>query len=101
MATNALKSVDLIGADGDPALGLVPVGQPLATKRALNVDEYAAIVDAATFNRVDYIFFRRFSDGRSSQVAAYVVDNEDGRLDALAVANLHRPGALTPTGRSL
>jgi hypothetical protein len=39
---------------------------------------------------IDYIFFRRFSDGRSSQVAAYVVDNSDERFTQTQVAELHR-----------
>ncbi|NQU24366.1 MAG: N-6 DNA methylase, partial [Candidatus Nealsonbacteria bacterium] len=45
--------------------------------------------DAESFEHVDFVFFRRFSDGRSSQVAAYVVDNSDERLDEQALAELH------------
>ena len=36
------------------------------------------------------MFFRRFSDGRSSQVAAYVVDNTDEQHGEQELADLHR-----------
>jgi hypothetical protein len=39
---------------------------------------------------IDYIFFRRFSDGRSPLVAAYVVDNSSGRCSREDIAELHR-----------
>jgi len=39
---------------------------------------------------VDYIFFRRFDDGRSPQVTAYVVDNSRGEHSESAIAELHR-----------
>jgi hypothetical protein len=39
---------------------------------------------------IDYIFFRRFSDGRSPQVAAYVVDNSKSLYSKDALAELHR-----------
>jgi hypothetical protein len=39
---------------------------------------------------IDYIFFRRFNDGRSPQVCAYVVDNSANRYTRDAVADLHR-----------
>lgn len=39
---------------------------------------------------IDYIFFRRFSDERSPQVAAYVVDNSNGRCSREDIAELHR-----------
>ena len=55
----------------------------------LNVDEQAAVFDANLLQHIDYIFFRRFSDGRSSQVAAYIVDNSDERLDEKDLAALH------------
>lgn len=38
---------------------------------------------------VDYIFFRRFGDNRSSQVAAYVIDNANRKLDDIQLAELH------------
>src|SRR5205807_7477524 len=58
-------------------------------QRPLPVDERAAVLDAASFKIVDFILFRRFADGRSSQVAAYVVDNSGQRLDETALAALH------------
>ncbi|MBW8016856.1 MAG: N-6 DNA methylase [Planctomycetes bacterium] len=36
------------------------------------------------------MFFRRFSGERSSQVAAYVIDNSDGKLDDKTLSELHR-----------
>ncbi|PXA04004.1 hypothetical protein DDZ13_08135 [Coraliomargarita sinensis] len=39
---------------------------------------------------IDFIFFRRFSDGRSPQVAAYVVDNSKSLYSKDALAELHR-----------
>jgi hypothetical protein len=39
---------------------------------------------------VDYIFFRRFDDGRSPQVAAYVVDNSGNCHTESEIAELHR-----------
>ncbi len=39
---------------------------------------------------IDYIFFRRFNDGRSPQVCAYVVDNSANRYTRDAIADLHR-----------
>lgn len=38
---------------------------------------------------IDYIFFRRFSDKRSSQVAAYIVINKNGRYTHEQLAQLH------------
>ena len=42
-----------------------------------------------TFPDVTFVFFRRFSDGRSSHPAAFIVDNEDEHLDNPALAKLH------------
>jgi hypothetical protein len=86
MANTALQAVDLIRADGKLSSGLVPVRNH---RGALDIGENAVIFDAQTFERIDYVFFRRFSDGRSSQVSAYVVDNSNERLDEMALANLH------------
>jgi hypothetical protein len=81
--------VDLVRQDGTPTLGLVPVRGQDNGKQPLRVDEQAAVLDAANFQSIDFIFFRRFADGRSSQVAAYVVDNSDQRLNEAALAALH------------
>lgn len=87
MVTNTLQLVDLINPDGKPAAGLVPVGG--TAKASLSIDEQATVTYAETFDRVDYVFFRRFSDGRSSQLLAYVVDNSDEKLNEDALAELH------------
>lgn len=89
MAEPALECVDLICADGTPLPGLVPARGRGARDPSLTIDEQAAVFDAESFEHVDFVFFRRFSDGRSSQVAAYVVDNSDERLDERALAELH------------
>lgn len=87
MYDSALQFVDFIDPTGKPVSGLVPVRKP--NLAILHVDEKAALFDAATFNDIDYIFFRRFSDGRSSQITAYIVDNSDERLNEEALSKLH------------
>lgn len=91
------QSVDFIRADGRPTPGLVSVKKNIDKK--LTIDEQAVVVEAKTFKRfktendipiIDYVFFRRFSDRRSSQVAAYVVDNSDDKLDKKTLSELHR-----------
>jgi len=89
MTNIALQSVDFIRADGKLTTGLVPVRKDGNTRTTLSIDEKAAVFDAESFERVDFVYFRRFLDGRSSQVAAYVVDNSDERLDEEALAGLH------------
>ena len=81
-----LQTVDFVRADGGSTDGLVPVS---AHTRNLSPDEAAVVRQAATFPDVHYVFFRRFSDGRSSQPAAFVVDNEDEHLDNDRLAKLH------------
>src|ERR1019366_798638 len=39
---------------------------------------------------IDYVFFRQFSDGRSSQAAACVIDNSDDHLNEAQLAEIHR-----------
>lgn len=39
---------------------------------------------------IDYIFFRRFNDGRSPQIGAYVVDNSSNNYTREKIAELHR-----------
>lgn len=89
-ALPALQFVNFVREDGKPAAGLVRVDQLRSRRSRLTIDEQAAAYDASAFECVDYIFFRRFSDGRSSQLAAYVVDNADERLDNQALATLHK-----------
>jgi hypothetical protein len=82
----ALKAVDMINADGDLAYGLVRVHGEAEAGR---VDEASILHDAKAFEHVDYVFFRRFQDGRSSQVAAFVVDNSDDAHDEATLSKLH------------
>ena len=88
MNYNTLQRIDFIDSYGNPTSGLVPIHD---TDFAIqHIDEKAAVLNAATlFNDIDYIFFRRFSDGRSSQISAYIVDNHDKRLNDEALAKLH------------
>ena len=81
----ALKSVDLLRPDGTPIPGLVSVREA----DGLSIAERTAVVDAQGLNDVDYVFFRRFNDQRSSHVAAYVVENSDERHDEQVLAQLH------------
>ncbi len=78
----------VLDSSGRPENGLVPVRPPFADD--LRIDEKAAIMDARALTEVDYIFFRRYSDGRSSVISAYVVDNTDDRLTHDGLAQLHR-----------
>ncbi|WP_321402114.1 N-6 DNA methylase [Maridesulfovibrio sp.] len=56
----------------------------------LPLDEQIAIRQAYFLcSNIDYIFFRRFSDGRSSQVAAYVVVNADETFSQDQIKDLH------------
>lgn len=68
------------------ASGVVPVRGP---RRSISLAEEAAVREAALFDRIDFVFFRRFADARSPQIAAYVVDNEDGKLTEKQLADLH------------
>jgi hypothetical protein len=87
MFKTTLQCVDFLGADGKPIPGLVSVRNTDTT--TLRIDEQAAIFDAKLFENIDFVFFRRFADGRSSQIAAYVVDNSDERLDEKSLSELH------------
>ena len=89
MNSNPLQLVDFVAPDGTLAPGLVPVPKNGVEETALSIDEQAAVFAAKFFEHIDYIFFRRFSDGRSSQVSAYVVDNSGERLDRETLAELH------------
>ncbi|MBW2644690.1 MAG: N-6 DNA methylase [Deltaproteobacteria bacterium] len=88
MADNSLQLVDFINPDGSYIPGLIPTGSAAETT-GLSIDEQVAIFDAESFKHINFVFFRRFSDGRSSQISAYVVDNSDERLDEKALAELH------------
>ena len=65
---------------------LVSVRQP---PMDLRVDETAFVRAAQAFGAIDYIFFRRFDDPRSSQSAAVVIDNTAERLTEAELAKTH------------
>ncbi len=88
MSSQPLQLVDFITSNGKLSSGLVP--RRCAAEMNLSIHERAAVFDALPFKHIDFIFFRRFSDGRSSQCSAYVIDNSDQRLDEKMLAKLHR-----------
>ena len=79
--------IDLISS-GKTAPGFVSLRDNAGANLA--IDERAAVHDARAFQHIDYIYFRRFSDGRSSQIAAYIIDNSTHRVDEKTLAELHR-----------
>ncbi len=88
MLAPALRQLDFATEGGELAPGLVPVRlSPASTPK---LDEILAVRDAVAIGGIDYILFRRFADHRSSQVAAYVVDNERGQLTEAQLAELHK-----------
>ena len=84
---SALNALNLGPESGKSFPGLVSV----RGKRArLGLDEEAAVRRADAIGDIDYVFFRRFSDDRSSQVAAYVIDNHDSRFSKHDLAGIHQ-----------
>ena len=67
--------------------GLVAVNGGVVLDR---IEEQYALRQAADIGGIDYVFFRRFSDGRSSQAAACIIDNSDDHLDKVQLAETHR-----------
>ena len=87
----SLELVDLVDAKNEPVDGLVSVHSPASAE---GPHERAILLQAETFKHIDYVFFRLFKDAegndiRSSQVAAYVVDNSQQRLTEEELAKLH------------
>ncbi len=93
-----LHHLDLAPENGKaPLPGLVSVRDsslpPADLAEAVALQEVRILLrDEKTgdFGPIDYIFFRRFADGRSAQVAAYVVDNSDGAHGLEELGELHR-----------
>jgi hypothetical protein len=85
--SSSLRAFDLTPTSDAKLSGLVAIRGP---RGKLRVDEEAAILEAEAISGLDYVYFRRFADGRSSQIAAYVVNNEDERLTEIALAELHK-----------
>jgi hypothetical protein len=86
MDKGILESVGLAAESREAADGLVSVRHPPA---GLPVDEAALVRDVQVFDAVDYVFFRRFDDGRSSQPAAFVIDNTAERFTQDQLAQTH------------
>lgn len=84
---SALNAVNFIPQTGKSMPGLVEIRprRPL-----LPVDEEVAVRQAEAIGDIDYVFFRRFSDGRSSQVTAYIIDNSDERFSKAKLAEIHK-----------
>lgn len=83
-----LKRLDFGSRNGSLVAGLVAVND--GEEAVAQIDERLAVRDAVAIKDVDYVFFRRFSDGRSSQVVAYVIDNADNHLTERKLADLHK-----------
>ncbi len=86
MLSSVLQTVDFASPSGDHHPSLLPTARPTA---AANPREGGILLEAARIKEVDYVFFRRFSDLRTSEPAAYVVDNTDEHLSCDEVADLH------------
>ena len=88
MLVSSLRELDFAKNDGSLITGLVAVADGL--KAAQRLDEAVAVREARAIGGIDYIFFRRFEDERSSQIVAYVIDNERETLDERKLALLHK-----------
>ena len=86
MSERVLGSVGLAPQSPQAADGLVSVRRPPV---GLAVDEAALVRAVQVFQLVDYVFFRRFDDGRSSQPAAFVIDNTAERFTEGDLAKAH------------
>ena len=83
--STALELLHFTPAEALP--GLVPVKGSAMPDR---VEEQTILRQAQNIGDIDYVFFRRFSDGRSSHAAACVIDNSDDHLDEAKLAEIHR-----------
>ncbi len=88
MLAPVLRQLDFVAENGEPNPGLVAVKSGLASINRL--DERIALQEADAINGIDWVFFRRFTDGRSSQVVAYVVDNAKEHSSVADLAQLHK-----------
>ena len=84
---SALNAVDFAPQSGRSMPGLVKIRPK---RPSLPVDEEVAVRQAEAIGDIDFVYFRRFSDGRSSQVAAYVIDNGDDRFNKTKLAEIHK-----------
>ncbi len=88
----SLKVVDFVDSNSKIIDGLVPVHNPASAETP---HERAILHEVSAFKPIDYVFFRRFKspDGkhlRSSQVAAYVIDNSKAQWTEGDLASWHR-----------
>ncbi len=83
----ALQAINLSATPGQALPGLVPIAD---RRKLARVDEEAALQHAVALGGIDYLFFRRFADGRSSQIAAYVIDNSEDRFTEAELAKIHQ-----------
>jgi len=81
--STALESLHFTQAE--PLPGLVAVSGPMPGR----IEEQYVVRQAKAIGEIDYVFFRRFSDGRSSQAAACVIDNSNDRLSEAQLAEIH------------
>lgn len=86
MDEGPLGLVGLAPGSREAADGLVSVRNP---PPGLPVAEAALVRGAKTFEAVDYVFFRRFDDGSSSQPAAFVIDNTKEQFTETQLAETH------------
>lgn len=84
---SALNALNFGPESGKSFPGLISVR---GRRVRLSLDEEAAVHRAEAIGDIDHVFFRRFSDGRSSQVAAYVIDNHDSRFSERELAGIHQ-----------
>lgn len=88
MLAPMLRELHFASNSGKLVPGLIATSDDETSVKRL--DERLALRDAKAIGDVDYVFFRRFSDERSSQVVAYVVDNSTNRLTEFQLAELHK-----------
>src|SRR4051812_33386504 len=84
---SSLAALDFVPDSNANLPGLVRIR---GTRDRLSVSEEAWMRVAEGIAGLDFVFFRRFCDDRSSQVAAYVIDNSDEHLGEAALALIHK-----------
>jgi len=86
--STALEAVQMTHSASPPGLVSVESAEPPE-----RIEEQYAIRQAAEIggnNGINFVLFRRFSDGRSSQVSAWIIDNSDSRFTEKQLADLHK-----------
>lgn len=89
LTLSSLRKFDQCTIDGLVSIKNDEIELPLAEQLA--VHEARELSDDPNTNwEIDQILFRRFSDDRSSQVAAYIIDNKSGQYDTNTLADLQQ-----------